>query len=248
MTTTPASPTRSGIAATPERKSALELAVEARGEVVYTFPVSGFFGLGDKPILHIGFRMQGSAEDDNAVVAAHEYLDTLTRGSGDAGAAARGDGDLLDNAKMIEALWRCTREVEEQPPGSGDWKPTGYPVFLGGVKWMRKHLTKRELAVLLDLLAEAKRADGIKRGLVEDVDDAAVEAVAKMCAAHVGDDIPEAMLAGISRPNLTHLVVLLSAKLADARLSVETLLAEQEAADDLPGPNQDGEPVVDPSP
>ena len=67
-------------------------------------------------------------------------------------------------------------------------------------------------------------------------DSEAVEAVAKMCAEHVGDDVPEAMLAGTARPVLTHLVVLLSQKLAAARLSVETLLAEREAEDGAPLP------------
>jgi hypothetical protein len=211
------------------RKSALELAIEARGEVVYTFPVSGFFGLGAKPVLHIGFRMQGSIDDDTAVVAAHEYVEQLTRVSGDAGPAARADGDLLDNAKTIEALWRCTREVEEKPSGSGDWKPTGFPAFAGGPTWMRKHLSKREIAILFDLLAEAKRLDGRKRGIVEDIDDAAVEALAKTCDEHAATDIPEALLAGVARPVLTHLVVLLAGKLGAARLSVETLLVEREA-------------------
>lgn len=241
---TPAAPTKTA--------TALERAIEARGEVVHTFPVSGFFGLGHKPIIHIGFRMQGSLEDDEAVVAAHVYLDRLTRGDGDAGAAARGDGDLLDNAKTVEALWRATREVEEQPPGSGRWKPTGYPAFMGGPAWMRKELTKRELAVLLDLLAEARHKDGLSRGIVEEITDDAVEAVAKACADHVGDDVPETMvLAGASRPVLTHLVVLLSQKLAAARLSVETLLREQEAreqGDYPPGPSVTAEDVVEPKP
>lgn len=236
------SPSRN--AAPAERKTALEQAIEARGEAVYTFPVSGFFGLGNKPILHIGFRMQGSLEDDAAIDAAHRYLHDLTSGSGEAGASARADGDLLDNAKTVEALWRATREVEEHPPGSGQWRAVanpGYPAFAGGPAWMRKHLTKRELAILLDLLAEAKRLDGLKRGITEDVDDGSVEAVAAMCAQHVGDDVPETMLAGVARPVLTHLVVLLSQKLAAARLSVETLLAEQEARDAAfpPGPTQD---------
>ncbi len=231
MTPTQAPVLRPGMqpAATGPRRSALEQAIEARGEQVYTFPVSGFFGLGSKPILQIGIRMQGSSEDDYAVVAAHEYLDQLTRGCGDAGPAARADSDLLDSAKTVEALWRCTREVVEEPAGSGQWKPTGLPAFLGGPAWMRKHLSKREIAVMFSLLGEAKRLDGIKRGIVEDISDDAVEAVVKMCAEHVGNDIPEAMLAGVEKPNLTHLVVLISAKLAEARMSVETLLAEREA-------------------
>jgi len=237
-----------------ERKTALERAIEARGEKVYTFPVSGFFGLGSKPILHIGFRMQGSLEDDAAVVAAHKYLDELTRGAGDAGAAARVDGDLLDNAKTVEALWRCTREAEEQPEGSGQWKPTGYPAFMGGARWMREHLTKRELAMLLNLLGEAKRKDGLDRGIAEDIDDGAVEAVAKMCGEHAGNDIPEQMLAGTARHVLTHLVVLLSQKLAAARLSVETLLREQEALEATPPksaqypPGPSAGDVVEPKP
>ncbi len=69
-----------------------------------------------------------------------------------------------------------------------------------------------------------------------------------MCADHAGDDIPEAMLAGVSRANLTHLVVLISAKLAAAQVSLETLMAELDARETVEEPSSGSSDAAPPEP
>jgi hypothetical protein len=203
-------------------------AIVARGRKVHVFIVNDFFDLGERPLHAIGFRTAVKSEDDAAIVEAHKYAFDTTRSAGEAGESARKDVDLLADAKTIEALWRVTRRVELDPKDPEDLskaKETIYDAFATPT-WMRKTLTTDQIAILLNLYIEVKHKEA--RGKRE-VSDEHVETIASLCQAHAGDNIPEAILADVPRETLTHLVVLLSVKLAEARTSVETLLAQHEA-------------------
>ncbi len=208
--------------------SPVAAALAARGRKVYPFIVNEFFDLGNKAIFAIGFRAAVKAEDDAAIIEAHRYAHEVARSAGDAAEAARKDVDLLTDAKTIEALWRVCRRVDLDPKDPTDLdkaKETIYPAF-ATPGWMRKTLTTDQIAVLLNLYIEVKRKESRGR---REVTDEHVEKLATVCQAHAGDDIPEAILADYPREILTAVVIQFALKLADARASVEVLLAQSEA-------------------
>jgi hypothetical protein len=87
--------------------------------------------------------------------------------------------------------------------------------------------SQRRRAVPRNLYDELKR----KHAAVKfEIDDETIEELAKTLHRHLGDDLPEAMLAPYPRWFLTHLCVMLAAKLGEARKSVEVLLQQREAA------------------
>jgi hypothetical protein len=218
--------------------SPVAAALAARGRKIYPFLVNDFFDLGQKQIFAIGFRVAVKAEDDAAIIEAHKYAHEASKSAGDAAEAARKDLDLLTDAKTIEALYRVCRRVDldaADPTDLDKAKETIYSAFATPT-WMRKTLTTDQIAVLLNLYIEVKRRESRGR---REVTDEHVEKVATVCQAHAGDDVPTAILADYPREILTEIVVQLALKLAEARTSVETLLAQSEAQ----AGSEDVEPV-----
>ncbi len=218
-----------------DRKSALAKAIEDQPRKAYCFPVAGFFGLGGLAIHGVAIRRAVKTEDDAAIVAAHKYLAELSKSAGEGAAAAlKTEGDILGDAKILEIIFRLCREVDQDsiaaaPGDPSKWKASKENwLAFPGPQWMRDNLGTDQLATLLNLINEVR---ALQAPAPIDIDDAHVEAVIQMCADHMGDDIPEAVLAGFNRTKITHLVVLLSGKLQEARLSLDILIKQAEEAE-----------------
>jgi len=182
-----------------EGKSKLALAIESRVRKVYEFEVQGLFGIGNKEIHKIAFRVNTKAEEDESIQAAHSSVKAMDDD-------AKRDPDLLRDRKTAEALFRACRRCEE-----GDKeKNYGYPAF-PLPSWMTKNMTTDQLSILLNYYNEVRAKEGPLDN-IEDMDQ--VRAVAKGCAATSKSDIPETLLAEVSREWLTHAFVLISAEWA----------------------------------
>lgn len=182
-----------------EHKSALALALEARERKVHPFDVTGFFGLGGKPMPQLAIRVPTKGEQDAAVVEAHRHAAAI---SGPV-EAAKSDGDLLDDAKIVEVLFRMCRDAN-------DPKCPAFP----GPRWMRERLTTDQLGALMNLANEVRRAEAPGP---QTIDDDLLEAFVSTAAFAAGSALPEAALAGCSREWLSQAFVLLSCKLQEAR-------------------------------
>jgi hypothetical protein len=217
---------------TKDYKSALAQAIESQPRKAYCFRVDGFFKAGSKVVPAVAVIRSNKNEDDDAIVAAHKYVAEKAKAAGDGAAEAKSEGDLLTDAKNVEIIYRLCREVDlasvvAAPDDPSAWKATQWGAF-PGPDWMRKNLSSDQLAALLHLILEVKRKEAPDPG---DIDDDAMETIVKLCNEHAATDVPEAVLARFSRVKLTHAIVLLSVKLTQARLSVDTLLAQAEAAE-----------------
>ncbi len=217
---------------TTDYKSVLAKAIEAQERKAYCFKVNDILHLPGKAVQAIAVRVPVKSEDDDAIVAAHKYVAECAKRAGDGEAAAKADLELINDAKIREILWRACREVDPAsvaatPDDPSQWKAAMWGAF-PGPSWMRERLTTDQLAAVFNLLLEVRRKEAPSQ---EDISDEAVEAVVEMCGKHAGDDIPEAVMAGMSRTKITHLVVLLSTKLLQTRVSVDTLLKQIEASD-----------------
>lgn len=191
-------------------KGPIELAVEARGRRYHRFPVNGFLGLGDKPILEFDVCVPTDQEMDNSVSAARSYV--IDKCKDDPGAL--NDPDILTNAKIIEILWRTTRQPLREDKGPvPDCGPVHYPAFMGGSEWMRKHLTRDQLAVMRNLLdlVEANESP-----LTREIDYEKVEILARLCWAAKDTDLPEAVLVNRSYDYLAQAFTLLAIRYAKA--------------------------------
>ncbi len=202
---------------TTEPKSTLAAAIEARPRALHVFPVSGFFGLGDAPILSVAVRVARKADEDAAVVAAHKHAAEATKVGGESAAAAARDIDLLGDAKVVEILYRTLRN--EKDPRYAAFPSPG---------WMRSNIGTDQLAALMDLVREVRVKESPRP---REIDDRAIEALVSLCGEHAADDIPEAVLAGYTREFLTHAFTLVCEKLRAARLSVDVLLEQRESAE-----------------
>lgn len=187
-------------------ESELAKALRARERKVYQFDVRGFFHLGDRPIPRLGVRRPTKAEQDEALVGAHEYAaEKAGRVEG-----AKSDAEILQDAKAAFIACTFCRELVQK---DGEWVPTKYPAF-PGPRWMCENLPPEEIAVLLNLGNEV-RAKEAPAPL--DIDDEAVERWIAVCQEAAGTPVPEAVLAGCPREYVTHLFVLASLKLKAAR-------------------------------
>jgi len=221
---------------TKDYKSALSYAMQEEWEARFTtarcFPLTGFLGAGGKTVAAVAVLKSSVADRDDAAWAAHRYVAEGSKRAGDGATEAKTDPDITIDAKNVELIYRLCRDVDQgsiaaAPNDPSQWKATQWSAF-PGPEWMRKHMTSDQLAVLLNLIIEVKNKDAPDPG---DISDEVIEVIAAQCNEHASTDIPESVLSRFSRTTLTHAVVLLSVKLAQARLSVDTLLKQAEAAE-----------------
>ena len=173
------------------RKSKLALAIEGRERKLYPFDVQGFFGLGDKAINKIAIRVATKKEEDAAVAAAHAHAAKCSDLE-----SARRDPDLLNDSKVCEILFAVCRDADDPK----------YPAFPWGA-WMRENLTTDQLAALLNLYHEARKAQG---PIQWDLSYETVEALADVCALTAESDVPESVLADRPREWLSQAFVMLA--------------------------------------
>ncbi len=191
-----------------EYKSKLSEALEARERKLHVFDLESFFGIGEKPLPKLGMWLNSKEEQDLAVKAALRYVAKDTAGI----EFARNDPDLTSDAKTIEILYLACRDADNPK----------YPAF-PSPGWMRKHLHTGQLAVLLNLYNEVVKHDG---SLLWEIDSDRVEAISSLCAAASATDVPEQVLANLSREYLTQLVVMISCKLDEARKASTAIQSE----------------------
>lgn len=213
---------------------AREIEERSKNRPVSIFDVSGFFGAGDKPLPKIGIRTPTKREQDCAREEAKKYVAGLAHDPSE----AKSDRDFLQDAlaaSVAHALCREVKPVDEANP-DGEWKPTGLAVF-PSPDWVCRYMEPERIAVLINLANEHRNRyapSPIEIGAER------IEATIALCDAHVEDDIPEAVLAGHPREYLTHMVVMLSAKLVASRKALLEATtppaqpAEEHAAEDPP--------------
>jgi hypothetical protein len=207
------------------RPGRLDQIIEADGPFVRCYEITGFFGPGNRPIRAIGIQLNRKRAEDAAVVAAHRYAARITADAGEGRDAAMRDMDLLGDAKVVQALWRSCREVQDPNDLSkGIGKHPAFPTD----DWMREHLTTDQLAMLMNLYAETRKAAYPDRW---DLSEDRIEALLTMAAKTSDSDIPEAMLAPYAREQVTHAFVYAAERLGEARTSLETLFAQIDERD-----------------
>ncbi len=215
------------IASKEEPKNALVEALEerAKNRPVSIFDVNKFFGPGERPIPRIGIRTPTKREQDCCRFEARKYIDSLSPGD----VEGKSDAELLQDAMAAAVAWSFCREVVPVDAANpdGEWKPTGRSAF-PTPGWVCATLEPERIAVLVNL-ANEHRAKHAPAPIAFDSE--TVEAVVKLCSDHAGNDIPEAVLAGHSREQLTHLLVLASVQLTAARAALtDSIVAATEPA------------------
>lgn len=200
-----------------------------RWRPVEAIDVDGFFGIADKPIPKIGFRVPNVHEQSMAVNAAHAAVKNASE-------SAKNDPDLLDNEKLIELLYQACMAPEASDKG------ITYPAF-PGPDWMRKNFTPDHLAVLYNLLMMVRQQHGPKG---RDVDEGALESLIGELSA-VGLEYAERRLAPYNHAELALFVVALAMKTAHAReqlvsseLIIEELNKQLDALKGEQEPRQEG--------
>lgn len=183
-----------------DKKSKLVEAIEKRARKQYHFRVSDFLGLPGPQVEHINFRVATKAEEDDAIVAAHRYVQEKA-----ASTEAKADLDLLTDAKTSHILFEVCRDPNIE---------NGH-AFLSA-QWMREHLTTDHLMCLLNLYNETRKKEGPHPSVV---DSDTLDAHVALCvsAVEAEEPIPQWLLAAWNREALSEAFVGLSVKLDAVR-------------------------------
>ncbi len=188
---------------TADPKSALIAGLKTRKRKTVDYPLAGFLGLADRPIDKVKVRVATRWETDAAVIAAHRYVSTHTKGIPEAAS----DGDVLYDNKTLELLHVAFRDFAN---------PNSYSAF-PSPGWMREHLTTHEIAVLLNLYNDTvNKTQPVETSL----DDDRLEAIVSLCVALANTDTPNLGLATLSREQLAETVVRLAMKLDAERAAL----------------------------
>lgn len=183
--------------------SPLAAAISARTRTLYEFDVSEVFKITD---CKVKVRVVTKAEQDLALVGAHKYAEERTK----AAPQAAKDPDILEDAKAAFIAFAACRDSAD---------PDKFPAFLSP-EWMLEHLTTDEVGYLVSLANEVRAKESPSP---ISISDEMMDGLSELCAQHVSDQIPEAVLAPFSREYLTHAFVMLSARNVDLRRQVVEL-------------------------
>lgn len=182
-----------------EHRSAFDRALDELEPQLHTYDISGFFGLGDKPLPKVGMRLAAKNDEDTAVQAAWAHVTKVAAGIDE----VKTDADIVTDAKVVEILWRVCRDPDDPK----------YPLFASPNR-MREKLGTDRLACLMNLYDAVRTKEG---GLLFDISDERVEAAVEIAAKASGTNLPEELFARMPRAYLIHLIVLIALKLRDAR-------------------------------
>ncbi len=209
-------------------KSELALAIEQRERKLYPFDVQGFLALGDREVPKLEIRALTKSEENLALVAAHVHAKAYAKDDAD----TRGDTDLLDDLKLCEALQRACFVAGDKTKG-------GHPIqaFPGG-KWMEKHNSSEQIAVLHNLLMEVRKAES---PMLWDIDMETVLSLAEGCAKTRDGNMPEVVLASCSREYMTTAFTLLAGEWWQLKQQQEIINNVIRSDDDGDGRRKRGE-------
>lgn len=194
----PTSPIRP---ASTEHKSALAQAIEAdnANRPCKVFPVSGFFHLGGKPIHKVAIRVNVKAEEDIALVRAHQYVKDLCGNV----ESAKSDHDILSDAKARHALFEAIREVKTTVDAEGNEadEVTQWPGLVSP-DWMAKNLTTDQIGTLLNLYMQTRAEQS---GWFDNFDSEMVDSMLSVAADAHDNPIARVMLAQLPREQIQNL-------------------------------------------
>lgn len=211
---------------TTARKSALAQAIEKRGRPTEFVQLGSLFRIGDRAVPEVAVRVNVKDEEDDAIVRAHRYVEQRANDAD----GAKGDHEILDDAKARFALWHAFREIETD--AQGNKTVTQYPAF-PSPDWMAQHLGTDEIAILWNLYQEHRARVGgwLKPGSEEELTNALA-----VCAEAAVNPIPGAAIAHLPREQVVNLLILaaarsmrLSAEMEVAKFPLEQRIAELEA-------------------
>lgn len=177
-------------------KSEVVAQLEARKRKLFDFEAQNFVGPGQGVIGKVKVRVATKAEQDRAIVSAHQYVARLTKGTEQAAT----DNDILMDAKTVHILHTVVRDADSPDA------ITAFP----SPQWMMEHLSRDEISVLLN---HYNYVAAQCTPLQVDISEERVDAIAEFCAQHAGDDLSTIRLLTCDREYLTELVVALSVKL-----------------------------------
>jgi len=208
--------------AKPEHQSALfrAIAERAKDRPLEHFPLSGYFSLGDKPILGTKIRVPTKWEEHNALDLAHQYI---KRNVGED--ESKKDARIVQDAENTAIVWHACRD-EDDPL---------HPAF-PSPDVMHKKLTSDQIGVLVNLV-NGVRVKHSPQPLP--LTPETLDSVVKVAAELGTSDIPDRVLAGWPREVVVSAFVMLAMRavtledeLAALRLEVDRLraIAEPEAA------------------
>lgn len=185
-----------------EEKSEIALALEERAKNRPTFLVDGlsFLGPGDKPVGAVAMRVLTKQEENVALARAEAYVRDLAKSGG----VELKDPSILESASTVYALAEACRNPKH---------PGGMPAFSTG-KWMMEHMTRDEIACLLN---HYNRYAAAQSPLETNLSVDAVESEAARVASLAETDLADAVVQTKDRVWLEQAFVRLSMLWADAR-------------------------------
>jgi hypothetical protein len=180
-----------------ENRSELSKAIAERPDPVTIIEVGGFFGLGNKPIHKIAFRICNKGEENDAVIKSHKWL--LER-AGELKAITEDDDIMLD-LKNVHIMFAACRRAEEGDEEQGYM----YPAF-PGPQWMMDNITTDQLAALLNVYNDVRHKS--QPGYYELTYDK-MQTMMNICA-NTNDDVMAMVMAEVSREWLAEAFIVLS--------------------------------------
>ena len=194
-----------------EHKSALAQAIEAdnANRPCKVFPVSGFFHLGGKPVHKVAIRVNVKAEEDIALVRAHQYVKDLCGNV----ESAKSDHDILSDAKARHALFEAVREVKTTVDAEGNEadEVTQWPGLVSP-EWMAKNLTTDQIGTLLNLYMQTRAEQS---GWFDNFDPEMVDSMLSVAADAQDNPIARVMLAQLPREQIQNLFEIAARRLRD---------------------------------
>lgn len=192
-------------------ESALAKAIRAMTRNCTIYPVSGFFGLGNKPIHKIAIRVNVKSEEDTALVQAHRYVADLAAGV----ESAKQDGDLVTDAKTRHALVVACREVVTTvaEDGTETDEIRNWPAFPGPA-FLADHCTTDQIATLLNLYNQTRAEQS---GWFDSFDDETVASLLNIAADSADNPLCRVMLAQMPREQIQKLLVVAAHQLREAK-------------------------------
>jgi hypothetical protein len=158
----------------------------------------------------VKIRVSQKREQDVAVIGAHDYAAKLCESNPEAAK----DPDILDDAKCAFIACVAMRDADQ---------PEKLPAF-PSPGWMMENMTADQIGVLVNLVNEVRVNTG---PAPKRLDDDQLDSVVSLCSKHASDEIPQLVLANMSREVLSHVVVMLSLRLA--RLEQDEPIAKPDA-------------------
>lgn len=175
--------------------------LKARKRTTYKFPVAHLLGLGGRPVPEVAIWAATKTEQDAAV-------DQGTKRSKERAPNAGDDPDVLNDSKAASIIASCVRDAE---------RPEKLPVFPTG-EVLCDLCSPEQIGALLNLVLHVKEKESPDP---KPLDMDQVRALAQGCVDAAATDIPEMVLAHISRVKLDQAFVLLAGLWAEATKAAE---------------------------